>query len=107
MGDVENYTNEAFYEMKKIWRTKAFEFCNVEEIEAIEASKQENDDFKAKLDVRTCIQDTLRYINGMKSYDCDQFTDSSINKGHLLRHIRIVHQKIRDYQCTQCKYATG
>ena len=37
----------------------ALVFCNVEEIEAIEASKQENDDFKAKSDVKTCIQDTL------------------------------------------------
>ena len=67
----------------------ALVFCNVEEIEAIEASKQENDDFKAKLDVKTCIQDTL---TGLACEQCDYSMDTNYR---LKVHIRFfIERKI-------------
>ena len=49
----------------------------------------------------------VRGINGTKTFNCVECSYSTKNKAHLLRHIKSVHQKIRDFQCTECKYATG
>ena len=44
--------------------------------------------------------ENVTLVNGIKTYNCVDCDYSTKKRSHLLRHVKSVHQKIKDYQCT-------
>ena len=56
----------------------------------------------------TLIQHTLSaHSDGAKKFPCDRCSYITVHRGHIEKHIKAVHMKIKDHVCGDCGYASS